>query len=120
MYQQLFYVKTITLNKMEIFFKKQKLSFSTAIAMGSFSIGTILFASYMILTNDMILIIGLFYFYGAVFVNLLVSLNLLYRLLTQTNKEDTLIKLLILLSNIPIAYFYFMIVANKFSSLQLF
>lgn len=105
---------------METFLKKQKLSYSTALALGSFTIGTILFASYMIFLHDGILIIGLFYLYGAVFINLLVSINLVYRLVTQTNKEDTLIKLLIILSNIPIAYFYFMIVANKFNSLQPF
>ncbi len=98
----------------------KNIPFSTAFALGSFGIGTLLFLSYMIFPNDKLIFLGIYYVAGALLFNLLLVSNLLYQLLTQKNKEDILIRLLILLSNIPIAYFYFMIVANKFNSLQPF
>ncbi len=94
--------------------------FSTAFALGSFGIGTFLFITYMLFPSDNLIIIGIYYVAVALIFNVLLLINLLYQLLTQSNKEDILIRLLIVLSNIPIAYFYFMIVANKFNSLQPF
>ncbi|WP_264541982.1 MULTISPECIES: hypothetical protein [Flavobacterium] len=98
----------------------KKIPFSTAFALMSFGIGTILFLSYMLFPSDGILMLGLALVVVAIFFNFLVFLNLLYQLVTKGNKEDTIIRLLILISNIPIAYFYFIIVINKFNSLQPF
>ncbi|SHJ08404.1 hypothetical protein [Flavobacterium terrae] len=98
----------------------KNIPFSTIFALGSFGIGTLLFISYMIFQNFNIIVIGFFYVYAAVILNILVLLNLLYQLYSKSNKEDILIRILILVSNIPIAYFYYIIVDNKFNSLHPF
>lgn len=98
----------------------KKIPISTAIALVSFGIGTLLFLSYMITSNRELVLIGFFYTYLAVILNSFVLLYLIYQLFAKTNKEDTVIRILILISNIPIAYFYFIIVENKFYTLQPF
>ncbi|HLA54598.1 MAG TPA: hypothetical protein VK623_00735 [Flavobacterium sp.] len=85
--------------------------FSTELAIASFAIGTVLFVAHQFLPNNSkIVLAGLFYVIIAFIVNTLVFLNLLYHfIILPEQRTELAIKILILLSNIPIAAFYFYI-----------
>jgi hypothetical protein len=93
--------------------KINKISFSTLFAIGSFLIGTILFVLFQITKNENLLFIGFFYVLFAIFFNTLVFFSLVHELLFKINKEETIIKILILLSNIPIAYLYLILTVKN-------
>ena len=93
--------------------KITKISFSTLFAIGSFLIGTLLFLSFQITKNENLIYIGFFYVLLALFFNSLVLIYLVNRLIFFSEKEETAIKILILLSNIPIAYLYFTLTLNN-------
>jgi hypothetical protein len=89
--------------------------FSTYLALISFSIGTLLLVAHLIfLREEGIVILGFFYVLFAILVNTLSLLNLCYLVITEPeNRETNAIRILILLSNIPIALLYFYIVVHK-------
>lgn len=90
------------------------ISFSTLFAIGSLLIGTLLFVLYMLVQEDSILIAGFLYVAAAVLFNLIIFVNLMYEFITVPNERtETAIRILILISNIPIAYMYFTLVFNK-------
>lgn len=91
---------------MENIKKKKDLPFSTQLAIGSFSIGTLLFIGYKFIHLDFLVVIGIYFILLATICNSLVALYLIYELLTKENKMETAIKLIILLSNIPITIIY--------------
>jgi hypothetical protein len=90
--------------------------FSTELAIGSFAIGTLLFATHMALPQNIeIMVCGFIYVLVALALNVLVLLNLVYYLIIlPQHREYLTIKILILLSNLPIATFYFYLVFNLF------
>lgn len=90
-----------------------KISFSTLFAMGSFLIGTLLFLSFQLTKNESLIIIGLCYVLLAILFNSILLLHLLYEFAFKSKKEETAIKILIVLSNIPIAYLYFTLTLNN-------
>ncbi len=85
---------------------------STQIAIASFVIGTILLLIRQVNPeNPYIYIVGYFYVLLAFLVNAVVLLNLFYHLLTKPrHREFFAIKLLIVLSNLPIAIMYLIII----------
>lgn len=86
-------------------------SFSTKFAIGSFAIGTLLLLTYLTTRDGILLYIGLVYVIGALVLNSIIALMLLYELLVKKEeREETAIRLFILLSNLPIAYFYMTLV----------
>lgn len=87
-------------------------SFSTKIALYSFAIGTSIFLLHLIVPNeDSVLLLGLFFVLFALLFNGIVFLNLIYTLITDSeNREHTVIQILILLANIPIASLYLFLV----------
>ncbi len=90
------------------------LSFSTKIAVYSFGIGTSIFLLHLIAPEEEdILIIGLLFVIAATLFNSIIFLNLIYTLITDfENREHTVIQILILLANIPIAALYFFLVVK--------
>ncbi|MBL7885773.1 MAG: hypothetical protein JNJ52_03415 [Flavobacterium sp.] len=85
--------------------------FSTQLALGSFSIGTVLLIAHLIKPNGELLVVGFIYTFFATIINLIVLLKLLFLLLTQKNHQDYFaVKILILLANIPIVFVYLKIV----------
>ncbi|WP_300565700.1 hypothetical protein [Flavobacterium sp.] len=91
-----------------------QISFTTLFAIGSFLIGTLLFAWYMFIPSDGLLITGFLYVSTAVVLNLIIFINLLYKfIITPNERTETAIRILILISNIPIAYMYFNLVFIK-------
>lgn len=93
--------------------KTNKISLSTLFAIGSFLFGTLLFIAFQITKDKSLLFIGLFYVLFAILFNSMILFQLMYELFTSPEKEETLIKILILLSNIPIAYLYFILTLNN-------
>ncbi len=91
-------------------------SFSTQLALCSFVLGTLLFACYFFLPgNDGIIFFGLFFVVFASFFNAIDILHLCYQLLTNPDgKEHIIIKIAIVLSNIPIAFLYFYIIVHSY------
>ncbi|WP_310381620.1 hypothetical protein [Flavobacterium sp.] len=89
-------------------------AFSTEIAITTFAIGTILFLLYYIFPNKSeLLITGLFYIFFAVLVNGILLLILLYHYIILPNQREFIaIKIMILISNIPIATLYLYIIIN--------
>ncbi len=89
--------------------------FSTPFALVSFTIGTILFILYHIVSdNSGILILGFFYVLFALLFNGLILLHLLYELIIFSNKRKYIfIKILILISNIPIVMIYYQLLYEK-------
>lgn len=89
--------------------------FSTYLAIGSFLIGTLILLLYLFSPDDnILLILGFFYVIFAVIFNGLVFLNLLHQFCIYPNERETLaIKMLIMLSNIPIAIAYFYIAMER-------
>jgi hypothetical protein len=86
------------------------LPFSTVFAIACFTIGTLLFASYMLFKSDDLLILGFFYVIGALFFNTIILFHLIYELITSKEKYEILLQIVILLSNIPIAILYLTII----------
>lgn len=87
--------------------------FSTQLALGSFSIGTVLFIAHLIKPYGELLTVGFVYTFFAAIVNLIVLLKLLFLLLTQKNHQEYFaVKILILLANIPIVFIYLKIVGE--------
>jgi hypothetical protein len=63
---------------------------------------------------DGIIIVGLFYVIFAIFFNGFILLQLFFELLTLPNeRQNTVVKILILLANIPIAILYFLIITKQ-------
>jgi hypothetical protein len=89
--------------------------FSTQLALGSFSIGTILLIIHLIFPYGNLLGIGFCYLIFAIVINLIMFFRLIYLFITQKNHQDYFaVKILILLSNIPIAFVYFKIVIETY------
>lgn len=92
----------------------KNLPFSTQLAIVSFGFGTVLFLTHFIFPNYFpILVFGYFYLLIATVINSLTFFYLVYQFSKETNTEDLIIRILILLSNIPIAFLYAYIVLNK-------
>lgn len=87
--------------------------FSTQLALGSFSFGTVLLFAHLIKPNGELVFVGFLYTFMAVIVNFIVLLKLFFLFLTQKNHQEYFaVKILILLSNIPIAFVYIKIVGE--------
>jgi len=87
--------------------------FSTQLALGSFSIGTVLLMAHLIKPDGELLVVGFIYTFFAAIVNLIVFLKLCFLLLTQKNHQEYFaVKILILLANIPIVFVYIKIVGE--------
>lgn len=89
--------------------------FSTQLAIGSFAFGTLLFLLHLGLPNeDGIFILGFFYVLFAALINGIVFVNLLFHFTINPQKREIIvIKMMILLSNIPIALMYFYLIIKK-------
>lgn len=99
----------------EIYNKTTPVGFSTYVALISFAIGTLLLAIHMTFPRaDIIYIIGYLYVLLAALCNGIVLLNLIYQLIIKPKeREEIVIRMLILLANIPIAALYFFIVITN-------
>jgi hypothetical protein len=88
--------------------------YSTLLAIGSFAAGTVLFATHFVLSEDTNLdLFGLFYIVIASLVNGIMLLYLGYIFIRfPTAREDMTIKILLLLSHIPVAILYAYIVIS--------
>lgn len=87
--------------------------FSTAVAIASFVIGTLLFGLCASdAGGDNLIIFGFVYVCLAAFLNLLILINLLWRFATMPAYRGYLkVKILIVLANVPIALAYFLALA---------
>jgi hypothetical protein len=95
--------------------------FSTQLAIGSFVIGTILLLLYLFTKQSKLIEIGLFYIIIAFIANSIMLIWLLYHYVSQTNQREYFaIKILILLANIPIAFFYFCLTVKQITTNSLF
>lgn len=85
--------------------------FSTYLAIGSFTIGTILLALHLYSRFELnIVLIGLYYIILAFVLNAMTLLYLFYHFIVNKAERQVLaIRILILLANIPIAFMYFLI-----------
>lgn len=103
---------------MEFLNQIHKLAFSTQVAVYSFLIGTVLFLlSFPLHEHEFIYPIGLLYVYLATFINLMVLIWLLYYLIVNKyERQQIVIEILILLTNIPIALAYFLIIVEGIES----
>jgi len=99
---------------MDLISEFKQFSFSTKTAIVSFWLGTaLLFLHFIFPKMEEILIIGFLYVLFACLINGIVLLNLLAQLLLYKNeREETAIKIAILLSNIPIAIAYLYLVLS--------
>lgn len=99
---------------METKYQFKDLPFSTQLAIVSFGIGTFLFLIHFIAPNYFpILVFGFLYLLIAILINFITLLHLIYQFSKKTNSEDLIIRILILVSNIPIAFLYAYIVVNN-------
>ena len=92
--------------------------FSTELAIGSFAIGTVFFILAWIFprVND-IFLYGLIYIVLALLLNGLMLLHLAYFFITSPREREYLaIKMLILLSNVPIAILYIYVLLGSIKS----
>lgn len=90
--------------------------FSTELAIASFGIGTLIFASHLILPKvEEIYYCGFIYVLLAAFANSIVLLSLLYHFIVLPHQREYIaVKMLIVLANIPIAAFYVYLVFDLF------
>lgn len=100
---------------METIQNLKHLSFTTKMALLSFVIGSVLFGLYFVIPKNIdLLILGFFYLISAVFLNGIAFLNLFIQFVTNPfQREELAIKMFILVSNIPIAFLYYLIIMNK-------
>jgi hypothetical protein len=105
---------------METIQNLKQLSFTTQMALLSFAIGTILFGLYFAIPDSVhLIILGFFYIICAALINAIAFVNLFLEFISKPfEREELAIKMLIVLSNIPIAFLYILIIANsnKFST----
>lgn len=89
--------------------------FSTYIAIASFAIGTLLLLTHLAFPKSpYILIVGYCYVFLAILINIITLLYLLYLLVIHWRvREIITIRILILISNIPVALLYLNIVLNN-------
>ncbi|MES2411408.1 MAG: hypothetical protein V4535_08200 [Bacteroidota bacterium] len=88
--------------------------FSTFLALTSFGIGTLFLILHLLFENAYIIFCGYLFVLAAILVNIITLLYLLYLLIfSPFDRETILIRILILLSNIPIALLYLNIVLNN-------
>lgn len=91
--------------------------FSTQLAIVSFLVGTALFLFYFFSKNSTLIDIGIFYICIALIINFIMLFWLIYLFISQKNhREYFIIKILILLANIPIAFLYFYLIIQKTTS----
>ena len=102
------------MNKNPLYPKSFKGDYSTELAIGTFIIGTLLFLLYYVFPYKTELIMtGIFYIFFSFLINGIMLLYLLYCLIVLPNlREYITIKILILVSNIPIAILYLYIIIN--------
>lgn len=87
--------------------------FSTELAIGSFLVGTLFLILHLCYPSGELFAAGFIYVALALLVNFIVLLNLCYLFITQKNhREYFTIKILILLSNLPIVFVYLRIVGE--------
>jgi len=88
---------------------------STFLAIASFGLGTIILLLHSIFPEkESVMTAGLFYLITAVLLNGIFLFNLLYHFASQpAHREIVAIRILILVSNIPIALLYLKITFNK-------
>lgn len=89
--------------------------FSTQLAIISFTIGTLFLIAHLFFPKeDYIIIFGFLYVVIAFIFNFITLLYLIYFLIVEIQKQEYyLIKILILLANIPIGILYFLIVTKQ-------
>ncbi len=89
--------------------------FSTYLALASFAIGTLFLIAYLQFPNvEQIMIFGFLYVVVAVMLNGIALINLIYQLIiNRCERETLLIRIMILLSNIPISLLYLNIVLHN-------
>ncbi len=102
-----------------VYTPKPKTSVSTYIALGSFVIGTILLLLELTSPNEIrLLLFGLCYVVLAFLVNSIVLLRLCYQfIITPKEREIIAIRILILLSNVPIAALYTYLALSQYTNL---
>lgn len=87
--------------------------FTTYLALGSFGVGSLLFLAFMLYPNPTLIYIGICYVLCALLVNTVAFISLIIELLLHwENREQIAIKMLIMLTNLPIAFLYFNIIIN--------
>ena len=84
-------------------------------AIGTFLLSTLLFISYIISNGSaMVLVIAWPFALGAILVNAIMFIHLTDRFVhLPEHRRDIAVKLLILLSNIPIFFFYYVVVMKS-------
>ena len=99
---------------MKDIYKLKSLSFPTKIAIGSFVGGTLLFlGSFIFPAKTDYYLLGLLYVLAAILINFSLLIFLIYRLLTNPKlRKKTIMEVLFVISNIPIAFLYFFIIYN--------
>lgn len=99
---------------MDTNYQFKNLPFSTKLTIFTMGINTLLFLAHFIIPNYFpIVIFGYIYMKIIILINSITFCHLLYQVSKQTNKEDLIIRILLLLSNIPIAFLYAHIVINN-------
>ena len=93
----------------------KNLPFSTKLMLISFAIGSLLLLLHLLLPKEnIIIIVGYIYVVLAIIVNTITLIYLLIQLgLNWQEAETRIIRILILLTNLPIAAFYFYLVLYK-------
>lgn len=93
--------------------------FSTYLALASFGIGTLFLILHLVFpSEDKIVMFGFLYVILALLLNGIALINLIYQLIiSRYDRETLVIRIMILLSNIPIVFLYLHIVLNKISLL---
>jgi hypothetical protein len=87
--------------------------FSTYVALISFGIGSVFLILHLLFQSPLILHAGLAYIIIAIVVNSITLLYLIYLLfILRSDRETIVIRIMILLSNIPIVFLYLNIVSN--------
>ncbi len=94
---------------------EEKLIEKNIISISSFVIGTLLFIAYIITKSDKLLYPGLLYLMFAIVINTLHLLaTIIFHFQEKRRIKDTLIKIGLILINVPIAYLYTKIVVFIF------
>lgn len=87
---------------------------TTKLMLFSLVTGTLLFILHMMFPRiDEIIVIGIFYVIGIFVINLFGFFHLLLKMFNSSQKELFLIRIVIVLSNIPIAIFYLYIIIEN-------
>ena len=89
---------------------------SRLVALLSFVLGSLILLLFYLTENTLFMLLGSVFLFGAVILNSILLIGLVLRYSESSGQKEVMFSILIILTNIPIAYCYYKIAMHIFST----